>query len=44
MLNNETLVNVKGGAINFNVLAIVAAAASFIAGFLDGLARPFSCR
>ena len=45
MLKNEELLEINGGSVSFGVVAAaIAAAVSFVVGFFDGLARPFSCR
>ena len=43
MLNNEELINVKGG-INWSVVCVGSAIISFIIGVLDGYVRPLKCR
>ncbi len=44
MLNDSELHDVCGGAVNWGIVGIIAAAVSFIVGVFDGIARPFKCR
>ena len=44
VLNNEEMLNVKGGALKFKVLsAIVGGVTVFILGFIDGIVHPKRC-
>ena len=43
-LNNEEMIEVKGGAINYKFLAgIVGGAVVFLIGLIDGLLNPRKC-
>lgn len=44
IINSEELLNIKGGAIKWGIIGLVAAGISFLVGVLDGLVRPFKCR
>ena len=42
-INNENLKEVKGGAVNWGLVAGIGAVASFIIGVIDGLINPKKC-
>ena len=42
-LNNDTLKKVKGGGVNWSLVAGIGAAASFLIGIIDGLINPKKC-
>ena len=42
-ISNEEMKKVKGGAINWGILAGLSAATSFIIGFFDGWTNPKRC-
>ena len=42
-MENEELMEVKGGAVNWGLMAGIGAAASFIIGIIDGLMNPKKC-
>jgi lactobin A/cerein 7B family class IIb bacteriocin len=42
-MNNDQLKEVKGGAVNWGILAACGAALSFIIGIIDGLMNPKKC-
>ena len=42
-LQNNDLYNVEGGAVKWGVLSGIAAAISFIMGFIDGYTNPKRC-
>jgi lactobin A/cerein 7B family class IIb bacteriocin len=43
MLNNNELIEIKGGAINWAILGAAGAAITFIIGLIDGYVRPLKC-
>ena len=43
-LNDEELMKINGGGINFGVVALVAGALTLIVGIFDGIVRPLKCR
>ena len=43
MLTKEELLSIQGGAVDWAVVGVVAAAVIFIVGVLDGFVRPLSC-
>ena len=43
-LNNEEMMNVKGGALSFKVAGLIGGALVFLIGFVDGLINPKRCR
>lgn len=42
-INKEKLKDIKGGAINFKLMAGIGAVASFFIGIIDGLINPKKC-
>ena len=42
-LNNEEMMNIKGGAIGWKILAAIGAGAIFIIGVVDGFINPKKC-
>lgn len=42
-INNEQLKEVKGGAVNWGVVAGISAFGSFLIGLIDGLINPKKC-
>jgi len=43
-LNNDEMINVKGGALNLNIaLGIIGGAIIFVIGIVDGLINPRKC-
>ena len=42
-LNNKQLKNVKGGGINWSLMAGIGAFASFLVGVIDGIINPKKC-
>ena len=42
-ISNEKLKEIKGGAINWKLMAGIGAVASFIIGVIDGLINPKKC-
>ena len=42
-VNNEQLKNVKGGGVNWGMLAGIGAFASFLIGVIDGIINPKKC-
>ncbi len=42
-ISNEQMKKVKGGAINWGIVAGIGAATSFIIGFFDGWINPKRC-
>ena len=42
-INNEEMKKVKGGAINWGMMAGIGAAVSFIMGIIDGWTNPRKC-
>ena len=42
-LNNEEMLNIKGGAISWKVAAAIGSAIVFIIGVVDGLINPKKC-
>lgn len=42
-INNEQLKRVKGGGVNWSLVAGVSAVASFLIGVIDGLINPKKC-
>lgn len=44
VLNNEEMLNVKGGALKFKLIsAIIGGVTVFIMGFVDGFVHPKKC-
>ena len=43
MLTNDDLYNIKAGAINSSVVALIIAGVIFIVGVIDGYMRPLKC-
>ena len=47
-LNNEEMMNVKGGAISFNIAALITGiatgAVTFLVGVFDGFLNPNKCK
>ena len=42
-INNEQLKEVKGGGVNWSLVAGISAVASFLIGVIDGLINPKKC-
>ena len=42
-VSNEKLKNVKGGGVNWSLMAGIGAVASFLIGVIDGLMNPKKC-
>jgi len=43
-LNNEEMINLKGGAISYKaIIALVGAGVAFLIGVIDGLINPRKC-
>lgn len=42
-MNNKELFEVKGGGVNWGMLAGISAFASFLIGVIDGLTNPKKC-
>ena len=42
-INNEQLKGVKGGGVNWSLVAGIGAVASFLIGVIDGLINPKKC-
>jgi len=42
-LNNEEMINVKGGAISWKIASVVGAGLVFVIGLIDGLVNPKKC-
>lgn len=42
-INNEQLKNVKGGGVNWSLMAGIGALTSFLVGVIDGLINPKKC-
>ena len=42
-MNNEHLRKIKGGGINWGMMAGIGAIASFLVGIIDGLINPKKC-
>lgn len=42
-IDNEQLMQVKGGAVNWGVIAGIGAFSSFLIGMIDGLLNPQKC-
>jgi len=42
-INNEQLKNVRGGGINWGLMAAIGAIGSFFIGVIDGLINPKKC-
>ena len=43
ILNNEEMLNVKGGAISLKLVGIIGGAIVFLIGFVDGVIHPKKC-
>ena len=43
VLQNEELMNITGGAVNYGVLAVIGGVVAFVIGVIDGYLRPLSC-
>lgn len=42
-INNEHLKEIKGGGVNWSLMAGIGALASFLVGVIDGLINPKKC-
>lgn len=42
-INNEQMKEIKGGAVNWSLMAGIGAVASFLIGVIDGLINPKKC-
>ena len=42
-LNDEEMINVKGGAISLKIIGAIGAAVVFVIGVIDGLIHPKKC-
>ena len=43
-LNDNELMHVDGGGINFGMVALISGALTLIIGIFDGIVRPLKCR
>ena len=43
VLNNEEMINVKGGALRAGLKALIGGAVVFLIGLIDGLINPQKC-
>lgn len=43
ILNNEEMINVKGGAFKFKLAGVIGGAIVFLIGLVDGLLNPQKC-
>ena len=42
-LNNEEMLNIKGGGISFKIASLIGGAIVFLIGFVDGVIHPKKC-